>query len=295
MAWYVPLVASAIAIIPATWLFGGRGHFLWHPAVVGRVIVQFMFAQQLAVGAGAPPAPILARDRLLLGDIANAEPVPLGHYQGWRHTALGPGADAILVERPATTLRRLAAGALPRADDAPLTAALRDCLPPWRDTVLGTVPGGIGESCTIALVVAALYLVYRGHLRWQLPLAGMLAAGLCAQRCQSGSAPAQPTSRAGCRRLIVENGESVGWLYVLYHLTSGQLLLGLVLLASDMPTCPMTSRGQALFGAGVGALTIAMRQFGVAEGECYWALLALNTVVPPLDRWTRRRPLAILS
>ncbi len=301
--WYVPCTAAIAAIIPATWMLGGFGHYLWQPAVVGRVLVQFLFAQHLSFGQALITSPILIPGRLLVGDISAAAEVPSGHYHGWNQTVGDPRADAFLIERPVQTLRRLADGQLPVASDTPLTTALRDYLPPWEDTVLGTVPGGIGETSGIALIVVGLYLIYRGYLRWQIPVCGLLAAALMAAMLPI---VVPLTQTHGMRTIwwpvsfLESSGAGpeahhVGVQYVLFQLTSGELLLCLFLLAGDFLARPMTARGQAIFAAGIGAITIFMRRYGPVECAGYWAVLIMNTLVPAIDRRTRRRPLGLDS
>ena len=42
--WYVPITAAVFATIIGKALFGGMGHFLWQPALVGRLAVAVIFA-----------------------------------------------------------------------------------------------------------------------------------------------------------------------------------------------------------------------------------------------------------
>jgi electron transport complex protein RnfD len=290
--WYVPCTAAAAAIIPATWLLGGFGHYVWQPAVVGRVLVQFLFAQHLSFGQALVQSPVLVPDRLLIGDLMAADPIPLGHYRGWSHAAADVRRDAFLIERPVQTLRRLAEGELSVPAGSPLTTTLRDFLPPWEDTVRGTVPGGIGETSVIALIVVGLYLIYRGYLRWQIPVFGLAAAAIMAGVLPielPGSGPGQ--SPRWLPGLAVEGGHAVGMEYVLFQLTSGELMLCLFLLAGDWLARPMTARGQAIFAVGIGAIALLLRRYGPAECAGYWAILIMNTLVPVIDRGTRRRPL----
>lgn len=289
--WYVPCVASFAAVVPATWMFGGFGHCLWQPAVVGRVLAQFLFAGVLS----SPSGPMLAPGRLLVGSLtedAGVEAIAAGHYRGWADTVRGPRTEAFAIEQPHWTLRRAGSGELPVGGGEPLTMVIRDFLPPWEDTVAGTVPGGIGETCTIALVVVGLYLIYRGYLRWQIPVFGIVAAGVAAAvlpiRLPAATGQSIPLWLPG---LVVERGWPVGALYVMYCLTSGGLMLGLFLLAGDVLSRPLTARGQAVFATGIGGLTVAIHLFGPIETSAYWAILIMNTIVPVIDRMTRRRPL----
>ena len=85
--WYVPVLASAFAILLGKAVFGGVGHFLWTPALVGRLAVAVLFPTLLAQplpdypNAGA----VLARSRLFIGDIRNARIAETD--RSWAHTS----------------------------------------------------------------------------------------------------------------------------------------------------------------------------------------------------------------
>ncbi len=285
--WYVPMFGAIIAIVFGKSLFGGLGHYIWQPALVGRVVIGFLFASQMSMTAATAQAPVLAPGSLLVGDLGDARPVNPGTYRGWFAPRQAHEADAFLMKPPVYTLRRFAVGDIEPQGDLIYEVLIRDYLPPWKDTVFGTVPGAIGETCVLALIVAGLYLVYRGYLRWQLPVMVLASAGLAASLL--------PVETAGANAgydwfpaFAVENGRAVGCTYVLYHLTSGQLMLGAFLLAGDTMATPMRARGQIQFAIGVGVLTIFMRLYGVVDGECYWAILIMNSLVAVIDRHSKR-------
>ena len=292
--WYVPMFGSLIAIILAKGLFGGLGHYTWQPAVVGRVVVQFLFKGHLSLTAALAASPVLAPGHLLVGDLSGAQPVVMATYRGWFAGDEPATAHAWMMERPVQALRRFAEAGFPLDGDLVYSPLLRDALPPWRDTVFGAVPGGIGETCTLALIVAGLFLIYRGYLRWQLPVAVLASAALAA-----AFLPVEAADGVGGYHwlpvLAVEQGRAVGVAYVLYHLTSGQLMLGAFLLAGDMIATPMRVRGQLIFAAGIGVGTIFMRLYGNLDGECYWSILVMNALVSPIDRRTRRPVLGMAS
>lgn len=294
VSWYVPLVGSLIAIVCAKGLFGGMGHYIWQPALVGRIFVQFLFPQQLSLFAALAQSPVLAPGHLLIGDLSQARPVSLGVYRGWSAYRGPAAADAWLMERPVQVLRRFADGDVPADGKLVYEPLLRDWLPPWRDTILGVVPGGIGETCTLALIVAGLYLIYRGYLRWQLPVAMLAGAALAAAVLPVETA-AEGRGYDWFPALAAEGGRAAGLAYVLYHLTSGQLMLGAFLLAGDMIASPMRARSQAVFGLAIGVLTIFMRLYGVIEGECYWSILIMNSFVAMIDRQMKRPVLGLAT
>lgn len=292
--WYIPMTGSVVAICAKT-IFGGMGHYICHPALVGRVFVQVFFNSALTLSGPVVPEAVLTRWHVFVGNLSDAKTIPLASYEGWSEVHRSFGAQAIQLDRPVRRLRDFADGDIkPDKPDGSLryTPLMRDYLPPWEDTVLGAVPGGIGETSTLALVVAGLYLVYRGYLRWQLPVSILLGAF-----CAAAIFPIQGGEPGGHFHwlpiLAAENGKPTGLAYVLYHLTSGQLMLGAFLLAGDMTVSPKRARGQIFFGAAIGVLTIFMRLYGLLDGECYWSILILNFFVPFIDRRMTRPILGI--
>ena len=274
---------SLVSILVGRMVFGG---FL-HPALVGRVVVQFFFVSHLSLSGSLAASPVLARGHLLFGDITRSGGVV--NFQGWDDTRAPSGRSAHLLERPVQSLRMFAEDGVATDGDLSYTPLLRDVLPPWKDTVLGAVPGGIGETSTLVLIIVGLYLIYRGYLRWQLPAVMLASAAIAASIL--------PVELHGDYRwfpvLEVEQDRAVGLAYVLYHLTAGQLMIGAFLLAGDVTASPMRVHGQLVFAVGIGVLTIFMRLYGVLSGECYWSILIMNALVGTIDRWMKRSVLGL--
>ena len=298
--WYIPAFAAFVMVTVKT-AFGGISHCIWHPALIARVVVQFLFTQQLGLTfAGAPvKGPVLAPAHLVTGRIELSRQFAPTEYLGWRDTGLvEQKAHAFETVRPQQVLRLYADGQIPQdvslwKNDPPLrfTPLLRDYLPPWGDTILGAVPGAIGETTSLAIIVAGLYLIYRGHLRWQLPIA-VLAGAAVAAAIMPISIGADKAYR-WVPILVFEEGRAVGLAYTLFHLTAGQLLICAFLFGGEMLLSPLRARGQLLFGAGIGMITIFLRLYGPLDGEGYWAVLAMNTIVPMIDSRLKRPVLGI--
>jgi Na+-translocating ferredoxin:NAD+ oxidoreductase RnfD subunit len=279
------MLGAMIAISVGRWVFDS----MIHPALTGRVMVQFLFSNALSLSSGGALATssVLAPAHLIFGNLNNAGTVE--RYTGWLDSPLPDGAEAFRMRRPVQVLRQFAQSGQSAEGDLRYEPLVRDHLPPWIDTLFGVVPGGIGESSTVALVIVGLYLIYRGFLRWQLPatvLAGAFLAAAVLPVELDGNYDWFPA-------FAVENGRSVGLAYVFYHLTSGQLMLGAFLLAGDVKSSPMRVQGQMLFGAGIGVLTIFMRLYGNLEGECYWSIIIMNVLVGAIDRRMRRQVLGM--
>ena len=279
----VVALGSLVSILVGRMVFGG---FL-HPALVGRVVVQFFFVSHLSLSGSLAASPVLARGHLLFGDITRSG--GMVNFQGWDDTRAPSGRSAYMLERPVQALRRFAQDGVSTDGDLSYTPLLRDVLPPWRDTVLGAVPGGIGETSTLVLIIVGLYLIFKGYLRWQLPAVILVSAAIAASIL--------PVEIHGDYRwfpvLEVEQNRAVGLAYVLYHLTAGQLMLGAFLLAGDVTASPMRIHGQLVFAVGIGVLTVFMRLYGVLSGECYWSILIMNALVGTIDRWMKRPVLGL--
>ncbi|GAH86497.1 unnamed protein product, partial [marine sediment metagenome] len=182
--WYVPVVAAAFAIIVGKGIFGGVGHFIWQPALVGRLAVAVMFPTMMTTPAPnlSGVGPILGQNRLLVGDIRDTRYVR--ELRSWRGRTAPPGADAFLIRKPDVTLKGLTSGRgaafsalayrpvdIPRSEPAAFMH-----LPAISDLIFGARPGGIGETCALVIIISGLYLVYRNYVKLHLPVMFIIAA-----------------------------------------------------------------------------------------------------------------------
>jgi electron transport complex protein RnfD len=296
--WYVPLVAAAFAIIVGKGVFGGVGHFIWQPALVGRLAVAVLFPTIIASPVPDSPGtgPVLARNRLLIGDIRNYTYAAGMH--DWSSRAAPSHADAFLVRRAAATLKDLSD---PRhAAFAALAERTRESsqhgplaimhLPPLNEMIIGARPGGIGETCIVIIVVAGLYLVYRNYVRLALPLTMLAAAAAVAAVAPIYFVGPQDTVVRESLPLTAE-GLDVGLIYVAYQLLSGGLFLAAFFLATEMTSRPVTAGGQVIFAASAGALAMFLKLYVNTPIPAYMAVLAANTMSQTIDRFWRPRVL----
>jgi electron transport complex protein RnfD len=174
-------------------------------------------------------------------------------------------------------------------------------MPPINDLLYGACPGGIGETCSVVIVVAGLYLIYRNYVKWQLPVAFLAAAWVTLALAPLYLAGPDGASRT-LRWPLLAEGLEAGFTYINYHLLSGELLLAAFFLATEMTSRPVTAGGQAIFGLGCGVLAMLLRLYVNVPIPCYMAVLAMNTLTPAIDalwrprvfgcgrfRWLRRR------
>ena len=290
--WFVPVVASAFAIILGKAIFGGVGHFLWQPALVGRLAATVMFPALLAGASGG----LLASDQLFRGDVREVAPVE--SYGQWRQAEAPAGAQGFRLPAPSQALRRLydertphysAIAFVPAQVDRAAGPLLAD-LPPINDMLYGARPGGIGETSAILIIVSGLYLVYRNYIKIQLPLAFLLAAAAVAAVAPVTLAGHEAHAVTVWYPLVAET-LPVGLLLIAYHLTSGGMLLAAFLLATEMTSRPVTTGGQVIFGLGCGAAAMLLRIYTAIPIPAYIAVLAMNTLTPTIDALWRPRVL----
>ena len=128
---------------------------------------------------------------------------------------------------------------------------------------LGVRPGCIGETCALALLLGALYLLIRGVIKITIPAAYLLTFS--------------------CIMLI---GSGFDLTYTAYELLSGGLLLGAFFMATDYTTSPINTAGKVVFGVGCGVLTAVIRLFGsLPEGVSY-SILLMNIACPLIEKLT---------
>jgi Na+-translocating ferredoxin:NAD+ oxidoreductase subunit D len=132
----------------------------------------------------------------------------------------------------------------------------------YLDLLLGNIPGSLGETCKIALLVGAAFLFIRKILDWKIPVTFLGSVALL-----SWSVGRDP----------------------LFELLSGGLILGAFFMATDYVTSPTTSNGRIVFGLGCGAITFLIRNYGgFPEGVCY-AILFMNVCSPLIESYVRPR------
>jgi electron transport complex protein RnfD len=138
----------------------------------------------------------------------------------------------------------------------------------YKDLLLGIHGGCIGEVSIIALLIPAIYLIYKRYISWHIPFSYILTVAILTYVF----AGKQPFS-----------GD------VLFHILSGGLILGAFYMATDYVTSPLTKKGQVIFGIGCGIITSVIRIWGgYPEGVSY-AILMMNAAVPLIDRFSRPR------
>jgi len=281
---YIAVIGSAAAVLIGKQLFGGLGHYLWHPALVGRLIVQMFFHDQLSGRFG----PVLARQNIFFGDINAHAAEPLKWFDiNWFRTLAPAGTESFLLPHPLAALHEFAD--LEFVDSvAQMGQYFLNHLPSLAHCIVGAIPGHLGETCSIVLILVALFYFYRGYIHWQLPVVFLASAYVSAMLLPIVVDHPDKGDAAVLFPIAAQN-LAVGFTYVNYQFFSGSLLLGACIIAADMTARPVTITGQILFAAGAGLFTMAFRLYTPIAIPCYTAILLMNTLVPSIDRVTRPR------
>jgi electron transport complex protein RnfD len=129
---------------------------------------------------------------------------------------------------------------------------------------LGQQSGGIGATFGLGLVVGGVYLILRGHVRWEIVLSFLVGLFVTALIYHG----VNPDKFAG------------PWI----HLLAGYSLIGAFFLLPDDSSSPVNMAPMLIYGAGAGFLTILVRNNGVFVDGTVFAILLLNLASPLLDK-----------
>ena len=128
----------------------------------------------------------------------------------------------------------------------------------YLDLFLGKgIPGAIGETCKAAILLGLVFLLLTKTITWRIPVVTMASA--CAFSWIFGTDPLETA-------------------------LSGGILFAAVFMATDYATSPMSSRAQLAYAAGIGLITVVIRNYGSYPEGVTYAVLFMNILTPLLDR-----------
>ena len=131
--------------------------------------------------------------------------------------------------------------------------------------VIGKIPGTIGETSVIAIVIGACFLLIIGAIDLRIPATYLVTFTLF---------------------IGIFGGHGFDPYFLTAHLAGGGLMLGAFFMATDYVTSPITPNGKYVYGILLGLFTGIFRIFGgSAEGVSY-AIILGNLLVPLIERVT---------
>ena len=218
-------IAVAFAVLFGKEVFGGTGMNFLNPALLCRAFLFFAYPSKMS-GSSV-----------------------------W--VSLKNGESLIDSATGATTLSFASEGL-----DAMNNAGVQYGMSAW-DMFAGIIPGSVGETSVIAILIGAVILLWTGVASWKImvsSVAGALFVGWLGNICGATDIPAY------------------------YQLIMGGFAFGTVFMATDPVTSAQTECGKWIYGFLVGALCVVVRLFnpGYAEGMML-AILLMNTFAPLID------------
>ena len=222
-------IAVAFAVIIGKEVFGGTGMNIWNPALLTRAFLFFSYPSKMS-----------------------GETVWTGGVTRFMNEGVAYQAGNGLVDG--------FSGATPLANPT-----LDNLAPKFMDMVIGSVPGSVGETSVIAILLGAILLIWTGVASWKIMVSSVIG-GLA----------------IGYLGYAVGATDLPGY----YQLVMGGFLFGTVFMATDPVTSAQTECGKWIYGFLVGALAVTVRIWnpGYPEGMML-AILLMNTFAPLIDHY----------
>lgn len=136
------------------------------------------------------------------------------------------------------------------------------------DMFLGFIPGSVGETSTLAVLIGAAILLITGIASWRIMLSAVLGGG----------AMGLIFNAFGANGLM----QFEWW----QHMIVGGFAFGVVFMATDPVTAAQTNKGKWIYGFLIGFLAIMIRVFNPAYPEgIMLAILFMNVMAPLIDHY----------
>jgi Na+-transporting NADH:ubiquinone oxidoreductase subunit B len=145
--------------------------------------------------------------------------------------------------------------------------ALRDFMTP-DNMFMGYIPGSIGETSTVAILIGAAILILTGIGSWRIMLSAVAGGAVMG--------------------LIFNQFDANGLMEFPWwqHMMVGGFAFGVVFMATDPVTAAQTNTGKWIYGFFIGILAIMIRVFNPAYPEgIMLAILFMNVMAPLIDHY----------
>ena len=223
-------VGAVFAIVFGKMAFGGFGRNVFNPAMVGRCFLYICFPVQMTSRFWGPIS---------------------GAWAGFR--AWSPSMDSVTSATPLGLWR-----------DSPGEYAFS-----VSNLFLGEVPGSLGETAAIPILMGACLLLWKRVANWKM----MASVGLGA------------FAFSGLGHYVL-NAEAVPGLSFTFG--SGGLLFAMVFMATDPVSASKTEKGRWITGLSIGMLAVLIRSYSSFAGGVMYAVLLVNMFTPTVDLLLKR-------
>lgn len=130
--------------------------------------------------------------------------------------------------------------------------------------LIGNVPGSVGETCKLAIILGGVFLMLTKVANWRIPVSYLGTVIITS--------------------FVFNRIWPQLFAPVAFQMFSGGLLFGAMFMATDPVTSPFTQSARWVYGISLGILTICIRGFsGYVEGVMF-AIVFMNIFAPLLDQ-----------
>ncbi|WP_411030331.1 NADH:ubiquinone reductase (Na(+)-transporting) subunit B [Spongiimicrobium sp. 3-5] len=149
------------------------------------------------------------------------------------------------------------------------------------DMFFGFIPGSVGETSTLLILLGGLFLIFSKIASWRIMVSaviGSLVMGLI-------------FNGVADQGWIAETSKFYSLMSFEYwqHLLVGGLAFGIVYMATDPVTGAQTNRGKWIYGFLIGFISVMIRVFNPAFPEgVFLAILLMNVFAPTIDHYVVR-------
>ncbi len=138
---------------------------------------------------------------------------------------------------------------------------------------LGNIPGSIGETSTLAILIGAAILIVTNVASWRIILTGLIGGAVMGLIFNMVGPQVAPEN------LYLQ----VPWWH---QLVLGGFMFGIVFMATDPVTATQTQTGKYIYGFLIGLLAILIRVVNPAYPEgIMMAILFMNVMAPTIDHY----------
>jgi Na+-transporting NADH:ubiquinone oxidoreductase subunit B len=234
-------VATIFAVVIGKEVFGGTGMNILNPALTARAFLFFAYPTKMS------------GNTVWIADSADIR----ANVDGFTGaTALGDLATTVGVDKASESAMAVQASF---ANDGVYSM--------W-NSFMGFIPGSIGETSTLAILIGAVILIASGIGSWKIMLSGVIG----------GLSMAAIFNLAGASVFMDLN--------IVHQLLIGGFMFGIVFMATDPVSAAHTETGKWIYGFFCGFFGIMIRVFNPAYPEgMMMAILFMNVMAPLIDHY----------
>jgi len=240
-------VATVFGVVIGKEIFGGTGYNIFNPALVTRAFLFFAYPATMSGDLVWVSSSIdgYSKATPLLETSSNyfTKPETISYYENYNFIdfLLGKNSEIII---PSSS---------------------------WSELFYGYIPGSVGETSTLAILIGSFILLVTRIASWRTILSTLIGMIVTSALLIFFA-------------IITESKNPMLTLSPLYHLVMGGFAFGMVFMATDPVSSAQTNKGRFLYGLLIGFMAVVIRCVNPAYPEgMMLAILFANAFAPLFD------------